>query len=42
MPNEPAAASALRMYCTVTPEDYKAVHKLQDQEKAIPLSTVGR
>ncbi len=27
-----------RIYCTGTPEDYKAVHALQDQMSAVPLS----
>ncbi len=27
-----------RIYCTGTPEDYKAVHELQDQCKLVPLS----
>ena len=29
-----------RIYCTGTPEDYKAVHALQDQMSAVPLSVV--
>ncbi len=31
-----------RTYCTGTPEDYEAVHKLQDQYKLIPLSFYGK
>src|SRR5215831_9919861 len=31
-----------RMYCTGTPEDYKAVHELQDQMKLVPLSSYGK
>src|SRR5215475_12683835 len=31
-----------RMYCTGTPEDYKAVHELQDQCKLVPLSAYGK
>ena len=27
-----------RIYCTGTPEDYKAVHALQDQVTVVPLS----
>jgi hypothetical protein len=30
-----------RIYCTGTPEDYKAVHDLQDQVKLVPLSAYG-
>ena len=30
-----------RIYCTGTPEDYKAVHELQDQCKLVPLSAYG-
>ena len=30
-----------RIYCTGTPEDYKAVHELQDQYKLVPLSLTG-
>ena len=30
-----------RIYCTGTPEDYKAVHALQDQVSAVPLSAWG-
>ena len=30
-----------RIYCTGTPEDYKAVHALQDQMAAVPLSAYG-
>ena len=31
-----------RIYCTGTPEDYAAVHELQDQFKLQPLSTWGK
>jgi hypothetical protein len=31
-----------RIYCTGTPEDYAAVHALQDQFKLVPLSTYGK
>jgi hypothetical protein len=31
-----------RIYCTGTPEDYKAVHALQDQVKLVPLSSYGK
>ncbi len=31
-----------RIYCTGTPEDYAAVHKLQDSCKAYPLSAWGK
>jgi len=31
-----------RIYCTGTPEDYKAVHALQDQMTAVPLSSYGK
>lgn len=31
-----------RIYCTGTPEDYKAVHALQDQVKIYPLSAYGK
>ncbi|WP_198372468.1 DUF1254 domain-containing protein [Roseomonas rosulenta] len=31
-----------RIYCTGTPEDYRAVHALQDQVKLQPLSTWGQ
>ena len=31
-----------RIYCTGTPEDYKAVHALQDQVVAVPLSAYGK
>jgi hypothetical protein len=31
-----------RIYCTGTPEDYAAVHKLQDEFKLQPLSTWGK
>jgi hypothetical protein len=31
-----------RIYCTGTPEDYKAVHALQDQTAAVPLSSYGK
>ena len=30
-----------RIYCTGTPQDYEAVHKLQDQITAVPLSGFG-
>ncbi|MFO1205921.1 MAG: DUF1254 domain-containing protein [Burkholderiales bacterium] len=30
-----------RIYCTGTPEDYKAVHALQDQISIVPLSAFG-
>jgi hypothetical protein len=30
-----------RIYCTGTPEDYKAVHALQDNVKLVPLSAYG-
>ena len=30
-----------RIYCTGTPEDYDAVHKLQDQVSVVPLSAYG-
>jgi hypothetical protein len=30
-----------RTYCTGTPEDYQAVHALQDQYKLVPLSAYG-
>jgi hypothetical protein len=30
-----------RIYCTGTPEDYAAVHALQDQVKLVPLSAYG-
>lgn len=30
-----------RIYCTGTPEDYAAVHKLQDECKLMPLSAWG-
>jgi hypothetical protein len=30
-----------RIYCTGTPEDYKAVHAIQDQMTAVPLSAYG-
>ena len=29
-----------RIYCTGTPEDYKAVHALQDQMSVVPLSVL--
>ena len=29
-------------YCTGTPEDYKAVHALQDEIKLVPLSSYGK
>jgi len=31
-----------RIYCTGTPEDYAAVHKIQDQLKLVPLSYYGK
>ena len=31
-----------RIYCTGTPEDYKAVHALQDAVTAVPLSSYGK
>ena len=31
-----------RIYCTGTPEDYAAVHKLQDQITAVPLSSYDK
>src|SRR5277367_5477078 len=31
-----------RIYCTGTPEDYQAVHALQDQLSAVPLSSYGK
>ena len=31
-----------RIYCTGTPEDYKAVHDLQDQVKLVPLRAYGK
>ena len=31
-----------RIYCTGTPEDYKAVHALQDQISLVPLSAYGK
>lgn len=31
-----------RIYCTGTPEDYAAVHALQDQFKIYPLSSAGK
>jgi hypothetical protein len=31
-----------RIYCTGTPEDYKAVHELQDQCQLVPLSAYGK
>jgi hypothetical protein len=31
-----------RIYCTGTPEDYKAVHALQDQVSLVPLSSYGK
>ncbi|OAI42975.1 hypothetical protein AYO41_03055 [Verrucomicrobia bacterium SCGC AG-212-E04] len=31
-----------RIYCTGTPEDYAAVHKLQDEISMVPLSSYGK
>jgi hypothetical protein len=31
-----------RIYCTGTPEDYAAVHAVQDQMKLVPLSAYGK
>ncbi len=31
-----------RIYCTGTPEDYAAVHALQDQFKLFPLRALGK
>jgi hypothetical protein len=31
-----------RIYCTGTPEDYKAVHAAQDECKLVPLSSYGK
>jgi hypothetical protein len=31
-----------RIYCTGTPEDYAAVHKMQDQISLVPLSSYGQ
>lgn len=31
-----------RIYCTGTPEDYAAVHRLQDEFKLVPLSAYGK
>jgi len=31
-----------RIYCTGTPEDYAAVHALQDEMKLVPLSSYGK
>jgi len=31
-----------RIYCTGTPEDYAAVHKLQDEITVVPLSAYGK
>src|SRR5215467_1612608 len=31
-----------RIYCTGTPDDYKAVHALQDKVTAVPLSAYGK
>jgi len=31
-----------RIYCTGTPEDYAAVHKLQDEFRLVPLSSYGK
>jgi hypothetical protein len=31
-----------RIYCTGTPEDYEAVHKMQDEVSIVPLSSYGQ
>jgi hypothetical protein len=31
-----------RIYCTGTPEDYAAVHKMQDEVSVVPLSSYGK
>jgi hypothetical protein len=31
-----------RIYCTGTPDDYEAVHKLQDEISVVPLSAYGK
>jgi hypothetical protein len=31
-----------RIYCTGTPKDYSAVHKMQDEIKLVPLSSYGK
>lgn len=31
-----------RIYCTGTPEDYAAVHKIQDEVSIVPLSSYGK
>jgi hypothetical protein len=31
-----------RIYCTGTPEDYEAVHKMQDEISVVPLSAYGK
>ena len=31
-----------RIYCTGTPEDYAAVHKMQDEISLVPLSSYGK
>ena len=31
-----------RTYCTGTPQDYKAVHAIQDQYSVVPLSAYGK
>jgi hypothetical protein len=31
-----------RIYCTGTPEDYKAVHAIQDKVSVVPLSSYGK
>ena len=39
----PTSSGSLgRIYCTGTPEDYEAVHSLQDQCKLVPLSSYGK
>ena len=31
-----------RIYCTGTPEDYRAVHKMQDEVSIVPMSSYGK